>query len=68
MRSKDELAHLEGLDALREQFPIYSNRNSPRIIALARENAARAAERTDRDAAGTNAPAPATQAIQPSTR
>jgi hypothetical protein len=60
MRSKDELAHLEGLDALREQFPIYNNRNSPRIIALARENAARAAEQSDRDA-GTNAPVPATR-------
>ena len=59
MRSKDELAHLEGLDALRDQFPIYNNRNSPRIIALAQETAARAAE-PGRDATVTNAPASAT--------
>ena len=35
MRSRTELAHLEGLDAVRDQFPVYNNRNSPRIIALA---------------------------------
>jgi hypothetical protein len=71
MRSKDEFAHLEGLDALRGQFPIYNNRNSPRIIALARENAARAAESSSTNApvsATTNAPPPATGEIQPSTR
>jgi hypothetical protein len=63
MRSKDELAHLEGLDAVRGQFPIYNNRNSPRIIALARENA-RAAELS-----GTNAPSapPTTNAPPPAT-
>ena len=41
MRSKEELAHLDGLDAVRDQFPVYNNRNSPRIIALAKETAAR---------------------------
>jgi hypothetical protein len=55
MRSPDELAHLEGLDALREKFPVYNNRNSPRIIALAQETAAKAAE-----SSSTNAPPPAT--------
>ncbi len=67
-RSPDELAHLEGLDALREQFPIYNVKNSPRVIALARENAARAADPSNRAAAGaptiTNAPVPATRGIQ----
>ena len=70
MRSPDELAHLEGLDALRDQFPIYNNRNSPRIIALALENA-RAAESSGTNtpvSATTNAPPPATGEIQPSTR
>src|ERR1051325_7327710 len=43
MRSKDELAHLEGLDEVRGQFPVYNNRNSPRIIALEQENARAAA-------------------------
>ena len=70
MRSRDQLAHLEGLDALRGQFPNYNNRNSPRIIALARETAAQAAESSGRDAAGTlpgtNAPVPVTPGIQPS--
>ncbi len=69
-RSPDELAHLEGLDALRGQFPIYNNNNSPRVIALARETAARAAEPSGRDPAGTppgtNAPVPATPGTQPS--
>ena len=68
MRSPDELAHLEGLDALREQFPIYNNKNSPRIIALAQQTAARAAESSSRDAAGgpasNNVPVPATPGIQ----
>jgi len=41
MRSREELAHLDGLDAVRDQFPVYNNRNSPRIIALAKETAAR---------------------------
>ena len=41
MRSKEDLAHLDGLDAVRDQFPVYNNRNSPRIIALAKETAAR---------------------------
>jgi hypothetical protein len=50
MRSQKELAHLEGLDAVRDQFPVYNNRNSPRIIALAQETAARNTE-----ASGTNA-------------
>ncbi len=39
MGSKDELAHLECLDELRGEFPVYNNRNSPRIIALAKETA-----------------------------
>jgi hypothetical protein len=59
MRRQDELAHLEGLDALRGQFPFYNNNNSPRVIALARENAAGTPSRP-------NAPAPATPGIQPS--
>jgi hypothetical protein len=70
MRSQDELAHLQGLDGLRAQFPIYNNRNSPRIIALARETAAQAAESSGRAATNTppstNAPAPVTPGIQPS--
>jgi hypothetical protein len=69
MRSPDELAHLEGLDALRGQFPIYNNKNSPRIIALARQTAARAAESSGRGAPGapppTNAPGPATPQLRP---
>ena len=68
MRSPGELAHLEGLDDLRAQFPVYNNRNSPRIIALAKENAAKAAA-TNAPAAGApptiNAPAPANRGIQP---
>ena len=66
MRSQAELAHLEGLDALRGQFPIYNNRNSPRIIALAQETAAQAAELARGDTPVTNAPAPATPGNQPS--
>jgi hypothetical protein len=54
LRPKEELAHLEGLDAVRDQFPVYNNRNSPRIIALMKEEAAKAAEVA---AGGTNAPA-----------
>ncbi len=69
MRSPDELAHLEGLDAVRGQFPVYNNRNSPRIIALARENAAKAAESSGTNPAGTppgtNAPVPAAPGSQP---
>jgi hypothetical protein len=61
MRDRDELAHLEGLDALRGRFPVYNENNSPRVIALARQNAARAPSRAD-------APAPATPGIQPPTR
>ena len=61
MRPPDELAHLEGLDAVRAQFPVFNYRNSPRAIALARENAARDAAPTP---AATNAEAPATQGIQ----
>ena len=70
MRNKEELAHLEGLDVLREQFPIYNNRNSPRIIALALENAraARLAGTNAQVSATTNAPPPATGEIQPSAR
>jgi hypothetical protein len=69
LRSQDELAHLEGMDAA--QFPIYNNRNSPRIIALARETAAQAAESSSRAATNrpppsTNAPPPVTPGIQPS--
>jgi len=65
MRSPEELAHLEGLDALRDQFPVYNNKNSPRIIALAQETAARAAERSGSNAAVTNASAPATPGSKP---
>ena len=57
IRPANELAHLEGLDSLRGQFPVYSVTNSPRVIALARENAARDAAAP----ATTNAAAPATQ-------
>ena len=45
MRSPADLAHLEGLDAVREQFPVYNVNNSARVIALARENAARRPKR-----------------------
>jgi hypothetical protein len=61
MRSKDELAHLEGLDAVRGQFPVYNNRNSPRIIALALENA-RAVESSGTN---TNSTLPSTNAAPP---
>ena len=67
MRPANELAHLEGLDSLRAQFPVYNVRNSPRVIALARENAARATEPATTNAAApatTNAAGPATQGIQ----
>ena len=71
MRSKDELAHLEGLDAVRGQFPVYNNRNSPRIIALALENP-RAAESSGTNTTGTlpstNAAPPATRELQQSNR
>ena len=40
MRPPEELAHLEGLDAVRSEFPVFNFNNSPRIIAQARENAA----------------------------
>lgn len=53
MRSKEEMAHLDGLDAVRDQFPVYNNRNSPRIIALAQETAARNAELSGTNAAST---------------
>lgn len=70
MRSKEELAHLDGLDAVRDQFPVYNNRNSPRIIALARETAARNAEPSGTNAASalpaTNAPAAAPPETKPS--
>ena len=56
MRPASELAHLEGLDALRGRFPVYSVTNSPRVVALARENATRDAAAPT----GTNTPAPAT--------
>jgi hypothetical protein len=52
MRSKDELAHLNGLDAVRDQFPVYNNRNSPRVIALARQTAAQASEPSGSGTAG----------------
>jgi hypothetical protein len=71
MRSKDELTHLEGLDDVRMQFPVYNNRNSPRIIALERENA-RTAELSGTNSTSmpptTNAAPPATPAIQQSGR
>lgn len=50
MRSREELFHLDGLDAVRDQFPVYNNRNSPRVIALAQETAAQ-----NREPSGTNA-------------
>jgi hypothetical protein len=74
MRPKDELAHLEGMEAVRAQFPVFNFNNSPRIIAQAKENAAKAAEAsatagTTNTPAGTpattNAAAPATQVTQP---
>jgi hypothetical protein len=61
IRSKEELAHLEGLDALREKFPRYDNSNSPRIIALAQENASRPAESSGSTPPLTNSAAPATE-------
>jgi len=70
MRSKEELAHLEGLDAVRDQFPVYNNRNSPRIIALAKEIAARNTEASATNAASTssvtNPPASAPPETKPS--
>jgi hypothetical protein len=70
MRPPEELAHLEGLDAVRGQFPAFNFNNSPRIIAQAKANAAKAAEssNTNTNAAGTNAPAPAARGMQPSDR
>ncbi|HXT10327.1 MAG TPA: hypothetical protein VN873_02105 [Candidatus Angelobacter sp.] len=69
MRSKEELAHLVGLDAVRDQFPVYNVRNSPRIIALAKETAARSTEPSGTNntstAIVTNAPAPAPSEIKP---
>ena len=64
MRSPDELAHLQGLDAVRDQFPVFNFNNSPRIIADAKAAAAKAAEAstTTNMPAGTNAPAAATGA------
>ena len=70
MRSKEELAHLDGLDAVRDQFPVYNNRNSPRIIALAKETAARNTEPSGTNATtlpATNPPAAAPAATKPST-
>ena len=61
MRPPDELAHLKGIDSVRAQFPDYSVRNSPRVIALARESAARAAAPTQ---AATNAAPPTSQGTQ----
>jgi hypothetical protein len=69
MRSKEELAHLEGLEAVRDQFPVYNNRNSPRIIALAKETAARNSEPSGTNAPSTpsvtNAPASASAESKP---
>jgi len=71
MRSKEELAHLDGLDAVRDQFPVYNNRNSPRIIALAQETATRNTEPSGANATSTppvtNAPASAPPETKPST-
>ena len=67
MRTPDELAHLEGLDDLRKQFPAYNKNNSPRIMALMQETAARTAEEAGRNAV-TNAPAPSTPESRPSAR
>jgi hypothetical protein len=53
MRNKDELAHLNGLDAVRDQFPVYNNRNSPRVIALAQQTAAQVSEPSGSGTAGT---------------
>ena len=70
MRSKEELTHLDGIDAVRDQFPVYNNRNSPRIIALAKETAAQKAEPSGVDATrslpATNAPAAAPADTKPS--
>lgn len=59
MRPPDELAHLEGLDAVRSQFPVFNFNNSPRVIAFARQRAARAAEPSAGTPPPTNAPVPA---------
>lgn len=68
MRPPAELAHLEGLDAVRAQFPAYDVRNSPRVIALAKQDAARAMEsgstNTVAPPAMTNAAPPAAQSVQ----
>jgi hypothetical protein len=62
------------MEAVRAQFPVFNFNNSPRIIAQAKENAAKAAEAsatagTTNTPAGTpattNAAAPATQVTQP---
>jgi hypothetical protein len=68
MRSKEELAHLEGLDAVRDQFPVYNNQNSPRIIALAQETAARNSAGTNETSTlqVTNAPDSAPSGTKPS--
>lgn len=63
IRPPEELAHLEGLEALRGEFPVFNFRNSPRAIALAKENAAQAAAAASTNSATmpatTNAAAPA---------
>jgi alpha-glucosidase len=53
IRSKEELAHLDGLDAVRDQFPVFSVRNSPRVIALAQETAAQKTEPSGTNATST---------------
>jgi alpha-glucosidase len=41
LRPQEELDHLAGLDALRSRFPVYNVNNSPRVIALGQQDAAR---------------------------
>jgi hypothetical protein len=52
MRSKENLAHLTGLDALRAGIPAFNFNNSPRIIAQAQQGGARGGRGTQ------GAPAP----------
>ncbi len=66
LRSKQELAHLDGLDAVRDEFPVYNNRNSPRIIALAQQTAAQNTESSGTNAtSGLPANAPASAPAEP---
>ena len=41
LRPQEELDHLAGLDALRSRFPVYNVNNSPRVIGMGQQDAAR---------------------------